>query len=272
MGAGSSKKKGAEKEGDTYAELSGVSDFPPIRVLINEQFTSSAVDSLKDSEEVLRVLSKSIVMDILHDKKMPGKFGELLQYTFSGEPVLQPTRELLYWSLKTPEVSRNTQALAKWHLSNYADSYGVPQVSALSQWWLHHPPVQQEVIKPLLLWTGQQRELAVLPLAEVVSNLLPWYKDLVKEGIQVCILNYVPSIMHPNSINLLHTQAQVTESLKSEGVRQAVRDTILLSLAKLGESNTDVDTHTPSPHTHSTHNSAPPVTTSVTATAGAQQA
>ncbi|KAJ1392817.1 hypothetical protein B484DRAFT_280557 [Ochromonadaceae sp. CCMP2298] len=250
MGAGSSKKKGAEKEGDTYAELSGVSDFPPIRVLINEQFTSSAVDSLKDSEEVLRVLSKSIVMDILHDKKMPGKFGELLQYTFSGEPVLQPTRELLYWSLKTPEVSRNTQALAKWHLSNYADSYGVPQVSALSQWWLQHPPVQQEVIKPLLLWTGQQRELAVLPLAEVVSNLLPWYKDLVKEGIQ----------------------AQVTESLKSEGVRQAVRDTILLSLAKLGESNTDVDTHTPSPHTHSTHNSAPPVTTSVTATAGAQQA
>jgi hypothetical protein len=53
MGVGPSKKqKDAKKQKDEslYAELSGLTDFPPIRILLNEHVTSATVDSLKDSE------------------------------------------------------------------------------------------------------------------------------------------------------------------------------------------------------------------------------
>jgi hypothetical protein len=92
---------------------------------VNTQLSSAAVDSMKDSQEIANDLARSLVMEVLHGKNNTRKLGELLQYTFAYETVLAPTRDLIYWSLATPEVVNNTLWLCKYQRDYWLKDEGM---------------------------------------------------------------------------------------------------------------------------------------------------
>ena len=175
MGGKSSKPD--EKNG-IYAELvpGGGSDIPPIKVLLNEQITSTAVDSLKDSEHMMHLLAKNMILDALHDKKTVRKFGMFLQSAFESEETLSETRKLVYWSLNTQDCTKNTQWLASWQLKGWMQTYGVGQTAYLASWWVSSPDSRRQVISPLIAWAIRQDSFVTDPLAVVATGALPLAK------------------------------------------------------------------------------------------------
>ena len=179
MGSSSSKDSKDKRKG-LYAELiSGKGDaaeFPPIKVLLNEQITNSAVDSLKDSEEMMHLLAKNLIIESLKNKSATKNFGQMLSTLFDYEVTLSQTRSLLYWSIQTPDSFSNIQSLSAYQLKNYANTIGIPQVSALSQSWIVAPSSRKEVVSPLLVWVLKEKPYAVDPAALSIQESLPCAK------------------------------------------------------------------------------------------------
>lgn len=180
---GGSSSKDSKKKDGVYAELvSGRgedSEFPPIKVLLNEQITNSALDSLKDSEEMMHLLAKNLIIDALQDKSAPGKFGQILNYVFDYEVTLSQTRSLLYWSLNTPDVTKNIDSLNAYQLKQWSRTFGVGQVSSLAQSWVVAVPSRKEVVSPLLSWVLTQQAYVVDPSAQSIHDSLPYMKVCV---------------------------------------------------------------------------------------------
>eukprot|EP01035_Chromulina_nebulosa_P066063 gene66063-90407_t len=85
-----------------YAEIVNAQGFAlPIKILINSTIASTAVDSLRDSQDIANQLAKDWLIQFLDDKSNQKKFGYFLQDLFSYEPVLSPTRWLVHWSVNS---------------------------------------------------------------------------------------------------------------------------------------------------------------------------
>jgi hypothetical protein len=191
-----------------YAEIVSEGDdseiSAPLKVFVYETLTSSAVDSIRDSQQLANELAKSLVIEVLDKKENIGKLGELLEYTFASDTVLSPTRELIYWSLKLDSTSSNIKWNCQWHRNywlglssfngwrlddnrnvdmktDWDKEYGGREhtraaIVALAVAWLKDPLSRTIVVTPLLAWTLQQREEVVVPLAALTSDVIPWAK------------------------------------------------------------------------------------------------
>ena len=183
-----------------YAEI--VNDdqefrIPPLRVLVHETLSSSAVDSIRDSQELANELAKCLVIEVLDRKENRGKLGELLQDMFVSDTVLSPTRELIYWSLTLDNTIKNTIFYTNLHrnywmgLSNVgqhvrttrgmtreqgAKDFTQDALVALAIKWLHDPVNRKSVINPLLDWTLKSQESVISPLAIISAEAIPWAK------------------------------------------------------------------------------------------------
>lgn len=175
MGAKSSKD--TKKDG-IYAEIvSGKEqeeNVPRLKVLLNAQLTSTAVDSLKDSEQMIHLLAENLIVEALKDKSTPKMFGEFMKYIFAYESTLSATRDLLYWALKTPDCYRSIEFLSAWQLKNYFNTYAPGQLSVAAQAWVVSVPSRRTVICPLLTWTLRQQEFVVYPLACLIKDTMPF--------------------------------------------------------------------------------------------------
>jgi hypothetical protein len=173
MGGSSSKQKG--KDG-IYAEIVSEkmeeADIPPIQILLNERITSSAVESLKDSKQVIQLLAESLIYDTLHDQDTPKKFGEVLQYVFSYESTLANTRSQLFWAVNTPDCLKSIESLTSWQLNNYFNTHAIGQLSFAARSWVVTPQARKTVICPLLTWTLRQQDIVVTPLAHIIQDSL----------------------------------------------------------------------------------------------------
>ena len=93
----------------------GALDTDLMKHLVQDTLTSSAVDSLRESQQLANSIAKSLVLEVLTRTENRGKLGELLQYTFAADTVLTPTRELLYWSLELEHTFKNIVWQVQWH-------------------------------------------------------------------------------------------------------------------------------------------------------------
>eukprot|EP01039_Chlorochromonas_danica_P008286 gene8286-9136_t len=217
-----------EKRGTTvakasfYAELlsdKGLpSDLPPIKVLINDQLATTAVDQLRDSQVAAHELAKNLVIDMLRDKDSPKKLGTLLQYVFKYESLLQPTRDLLYWSLRLPTTYSPIYSQLKYTF-NYAESAQQEQLAALSKSWLLDPQTKREIIIPLFKWNLEDEETTIKPLASLLGEVVPTYKAEVRAAVKDGLLEY----------------------LRSDEARHVVRDGIVRYLSKDDPSSTPAE-------------------------------
>lgn len=162
-----------------YADLitdedSETTGLKPIRVILNESLTSSAVESIRDSQEIANALAKELIIDILSDKGTENKFGIFLQHIFTFDSTLQSARDLVFWGLKSDQSMSNATTLAKESLSAWSKGAGSSQLLVLSNNWLHSAHSKTTSITPLLLWTLNQKQAVHDPLTDIVSKSIPF--------------------------------------------------------------------------------------------------
>ena len=182
-----------------YAEIvdNDIDGRSPLRVLVHETLSSSAVDSIRDSQQLANELAKCLIIEVLDRSENPGKLGLLLQYLFEYDAVLSPTRELIYWSLIQDETVKNTifytnlnrnywlglSALGQHVRTNRgverqrgAKELTQEALLALAIQWLSDPETRKVVINPLLDWTLKSQESVITPLADLTAEYIPTAK------------------------------------------------------------------------------------------------
>jgi hypothetical protein len=162
-----------------YAELISEkalpADLPAVKVLINDRIASSAVDQLRDSEMLAQKLAKEVVFDLLNDRHSPERLGTLLKYVFSYESLLQPARDLLYWSLHLPQSYGSIYWMSKQSIQQMGQ-YEKQALASISQQWLLRPETRIHIITPLLICSFLQQANVALTLSELATATLPLAK------------------------------------------------------------------------------------------------
>ncbi|RYG99099.1 hypothetical protein EON65_50640 [archaeon] len=117
--------------------------------------------------------------------------GIALKAVISYESVLKPTRDLIYCSLQFPcnvdPIVKNTKSIIN------KEYIPVETVSCLAEDWLRHPITKRDVIIPLLTWSFQQPDICIDPLKDLVVDLLPTSKDIIKDTLKSSILDALKS-------------------------------------------------------------------------------
>lgn len=168
------------KSDDNYQNQKNI---PPMKILLNNYITSSTVDSIrdsmKDSKEYLNMLSRELLLGILHDNKNQHIFGDFLKYSFSYESILLPTRELIYYSL----YDNNTYHIISLYLNNEilriinTDNNNIKKSIVNSSIYnIHDKIFKSYTFYPLVIWTIEQQEIVIDPLTKIIRNALPYTK------------------------------------------------------------------------------------------------
>jgi hypothetical protein len=158
-------------------------NIPPMKILLNNYITSSTVDSIrdsmKDSKEYLNMLSRELLLGILHDNKNQHIFGDFLKYSFSYESILLPTRELIYYSLH----DNNTYHIISSYLNNEMlriinneNNYIKKSLVNSSIYHIHDNFFKSYTFYPLIIWTIEQQEIVIDPLTKIIRSALPYTK------------------------------------------------------------------------------------------------
>jgi hypothetical protein len=158
-------------------------NIPPMKILLNNYITSSTVDSIrdsmKDSKEYLNMLSRELLLGILHDNKNQHIFGDFLKYSFSYESILLPTRELIYYSLN----DNNTYHMISSYLNNEMlriinneNNYIKKSIVNSSIYHIHDNFFKSYTFYPLIIWTIEQQEIVIDPLTKIIRSALPYTK------------------------------------------------------------------------------------------------
>ena len=92
--------------------------------MFKDSITSSAVDSIRDSQELINDYAKTLLKTTLENKESPGQLGILLKSFFEHEKVLKPTRNLLYWTLKQNYIVNPTISLAQSQITYFCTEDG----------------------------------------------------------------------------------------------------------------------------------------------------
>lgn len=152
-------------------------DIPPIKVLIHDQIVSTAADSIRDSETVVNQLSKALILDFLTSPTSPEKFGTLLRYVFGYEYLVQPSRELIYWSLRNEHTSNYISKTCKNGATQWIYSQSGPLISTNLRSWMQGNGYTN--ISEIVRWGLQQEDITILPFTEIVTQSLPYAKVIL---------------------------------------------------------------------------------------------
>lgn len=208
-----------------------------VQQLVNEQLKSSASDTLKESRDDAEKLAKSLILDASNKPEYRHEFGRVLEYIFSFESVQKPTRDLVWWSVKSPMSMHEIEGQALWWRRYFLNStfppishrgspgegftYTEEQLTTLLAWWLSTPHAKS-VVNPLLIWTLREK-VVVDSVVQIVIDALPYctpyWKLCAKDAIKL--------------------------SLQSPELKVAARDSLFYLLKNVGESPLATNPHPP---------------------------
>ena len=180
-----SLKKSDEKDKITiYAELTnpnGLSrGLSPIQLIVNEQILSSVMESIRDSHDLAKDIGKVLVLQVLNTPSSRSWLGEWLKYLFLYESVREPTRSLIFWSLKSEPIFIQTKHLTnkqiEYWLRNSEVKYITKDivVNAISS-FLISSENQTNIILPLLKDLIKQEPI-INNTTTLVTNIVPYSK------------------------------------------------------------------------------------------------
>ncbi len=158
----------------------------PIKVLLNEQITSSAVDSIRESQLIANEMAKSLIIEFFREPSSPKKFGELLNYIFSYESVLKPSRDIVYWSLQSSETYKSVELQAKSNSLALIGPEGGASTSVtnLTSDWLLRRDTRLSTFNPVISWACKEPAVTVEPLAGIVEQVLPLTRPVLVESLK----------------------------------------------------------------------------------------
>eukprot|EP01038_Epipyxis_sp_PR26KG_P009578 gene9578-12901_t len=204
----------------------------PIKVLLNAQIASSAIDSMKDSQILVNELAKSMLLEVLKDDHSSQKFGELLKHILSYQPTRYSTRSLIYWTLRSDPIIQTSSSQSVWWIHYWSHTTGINEVSLITTNWLLHPLTQKNNIVPLLDWTLNQHPITIKPLAHLIEWSLPFSKPATVSGIK----------------------QHIRDSLQSPEVKAVVKEGLLHFLQVVGNNSKSSMENNSSDHTISSSN------------------
>ena len=144
------------KDLPSYLEILESTASKKIHGIINEQIAAQASGQLNSSKEILFDTVKSSILDSFYVKENPKLFGELLETILGYDQVRDNTRALVYWSIQTDDVIKNSKSLSKHNIQYFvtgeAKEISRRQVAELFSWFLKHPDTPATVLKPQLDW------------------------------------------------------------------------------------------------------------------------
>jgi hypothetical protein len=174
-----------------YAELisdRGISsEIPPLKVLINEKIAETAADQIRDSHAIARELAKSLLLDFLHHPTSKNQFGQFLDGLFKYESLRSPTRNLIYWSLTTPDVYSYTYDFTRYQAIQWFRYSGPPLCSSLIIDYISSSANRRATFAPLLAGVITDPGIAVNPLTELVVSSLPDTRSLLVQGAKAIV-------------------------------------------------------------------------------------
>ena len=200
----------AASNGINDSENAGKSLLPQPSGIVREHISSTAVDSIRDSQQTGNELAKANIMEVLKDKKSIIQFGELLSYSFSYESVLKPTRDLIYWSIQTEDSLKSLAHVSQSGIEDWSKSRGKIDLTPPIKQWVLSRETRIVTINPLLTWTLREKSLSLEPLAVAVIDVLPYTKETTVENMKYWAL----------------------EGLKSEDVKKIAKDGLVHMLRK----------------------------------------
>lgn len=202
--------------------------------IVNDQLSSSAADTLKESRNEAQEMAKKLVIDLLDKPESRKEFGRVLEYTFSFESVRRPTRDLVWWSVKSPLSINEIENQALWWRRYFlfppaasrqgsGSPVGLPEQSAtgfayteaqlatLLSWWILTPHAKS-IINPLLEWTTHQ-PVVIESVTQIVNDALPYCRTYWTECAKTAI----------------------KDSLQSSELKIAARDSLMYVLKNVGD-------------------------------------
>lgn len=173
-------------------------DVKNIKDLFNSQLQQKAVNSIRDSETVVNDLAKALLIDVFLNPGNRGNLGNALQYLFTHETVLKPTRELVYWSVNSSDSQHQILNLSKSQVSYWLrdSSRTGGQVMSkallvdLASWWILSPINRKECIVPLIDWCLKTEN------ADAMANLIEISADAILKNQESTVgaLSYFASL------------------------------------------------------------------------------
>jgi hypothetical protein len=147
-----------------------------LQMILHESITQSAVESLKDSQQVANDFAKILILDILNNKESRNNLGSLLGSLFQYESVRCPTRDLIYWSIFLDPTLKATRNFTSNQVTYWLSNEGMTSTRALvmyyTLWWLRDKGTVQGTIKPLLVHVTQL-DTVHDTISKVVTEALP---------------------------------------------------------------------------------------------------
>ena len=155
---------------------------------------------MKESQITAKEYAKDLIIDMLSRETIQKEFGFVLQAIFQSESFLQPTRELIYWSLRQPTTVQDTLYVARQQVDYFFnDSEGLKwtshSVAVLAAWWLLKPNSRIFTISPLISWTCEQEDAVVKPLTAITTGLTrqSWVHELTNDSMKWFVEDYLKS-------------------------------------------------------------------------------
>jgi hypothetical protein len=160
-----------------YAELgtdssgSGDSSDAPIRVIVRELAAASAVDSMRNSHEIVNVLARDLVLNAFSQPESQMQLGLSLQKLFSYKSVVDSTRWLAYWGIYNDYSLENISLLAheqkryfmnKHHHIYQSEGYDYTEEQLVSLVkWFFETDYARQVVVPQLVDIGLKENMTV---------------------------------------------------------------------------------------------------------------
>lgn len=169
----SSKKKSTVNDNETEVDITPdlPTDLPPVKVLIHDRISSTAIDQLKDSEKLVNEIAKSLVLDVLTDEQTKFQFGKILKNILTYESVQTPTRDLIYWSIHTDATFKSLYPISKanfnqWFVSDYNKKY----LTGICEYHLRN--TAHEFLVPQISYILKDKDVVLDPLVGLATWLL----------------------------------------------------------------------------------------------------
>ena len=162
-----------------YVEIAGQKSSEPIKILLKESITNSAVDSLRDSEDVAKELSKTMIVNYLSNKENVSTLVHLISGSVQSSICIEYSVSALTELLHTIDSYRGALWYARLTRDYYVHDLGKGRMETdtllvyLLDWWIRDPGSRIYSIIPLLEWCLRLENEIRKPASNLAAYALP---------------------------------------------------------------------------------------------------
>lgn len=162
-----------------YVEVASEKTTEPIKILLRDSITASAVDSLRGSQQLANELSKKMVLDYLSTPANVGITATFVASLLSNPQVRSNIWAYVPYLLDQPQVRRSVDQYAYYLRDYYIRPRGAGRPDTLRalvdllDWWLQLESTRQQTVAPLLAWALLLEESVMIPAADLAAWALP---------------------------------------------------------------------------------------------------